>query len=250
MIEHPKFKPTTPITEIFEAFKNPVSGVPLLQPMPSFPSNTFSSFDAIVWVHNNSESNCDPLEILENMRKWVFKMSVRAKWIWTESFFISCRKHFICHASGDFSVQVIPGFYLYHIVSQGPDYHHPLNDLEAFENEWCEVEVPWHIMKPTLSISPLSSAATTPTTSSSTEKVLDESDVAVFLRDDIEKRNLDGKIYKQSHLEIDLNNKSDRTEFGHARYHRQFIPGHAFDICVQWVRASGPIVNELVRKSV
>lgn len=134
-------------------------------------------------------------------------------------------------------------------MSQGPDYHHPLNDLEAFENEWCEVEVPWHIMKPTLSISPLSSAATTPT-SSSTEKVLDESDVAVFLRDDIEKRNLDGKIYKQSHLEIDLNNKSDRTEFGHARYHRQFIPGNAFDICVQWVRASGPIVNELVGKSV
>lgn len=76
---------------------------------------------------------------------------------------------------------------------------------------------------------------------------MDESDIAVFLRDEIEKRNLDGKLYKTSHLEIDLNNKSDRTEFGHARYHRQFIPGNAFDISVQWVRASGPIVNDLVR---
>lgn len=142
---------------------------------------------------------------------------------------------------------LIPGFYLYYIVSDNPDSIRPLVDLEAFENEWCEVEIPWKIIKPTLSVSPLSSAATTPT--SSTEKVLDESDVAVFLHDDIEKRNLDGKLYKQSHLEIDLNNKSERTEFGHARYHRQFIPGCAFDICVQWVRASGPIVNDLVRYS-
>lgn len=110
MIEHPKFKPTTPITEIFEAFKNPVSGVPLLQPMPSFPSNTFSSFDAIVWVHNNSESNCDPLEILENMRKWAFKMIVIAKWIWTESFFyflqktlyLPCVRRFFCSSNSGF----------------------------------------------------------------------------------------------------------------------------------------------------
>lgn len=118
--------------------------------------------------------------------------------------------------------------------------------MEAFENEWCEVQIEWKFIKPTLSVS--SPLATTPLSISEKEKekVMDESDVAVFLRDDIEKRNLDGKLYKQSHLEIDLNNKSDRTEFGHARYHRHFIPGNAFDICVQWIRASGQIVNDLV----
>lgn len=68
-IDHPKFKSTTPITEIFEAFKHETKGVSLLAHMPSFPSNVFASYDAIVWVHNNSESNCDPMEILENMRK-------------------------------------------------------------------------------------------------------------------------------------------------------------------------------------
>lgn len=43
---------------------------------------------------------------------------------------------------------VLPGFYLYHIVQQVTDYAPPLGDLEAFENEWCEVEVPWKLMKP------------------------------------------------------------------------------------------------------
>jgi hypothetical protein len=111
----PKFRSTTPITEIFEAFKNPVTGVPLLNWMPSFPSNVFGSYDAIVWLHEHSEQNCSPMEILENMRK----------------------KKWICHASGDFSVPIIPGFYLYYIVMPNqPDMVGPLNDLEAFENEW------------------------------------------------------------------------------------------------------------------
>lgn len=73
-----------------------------------------------------------------------------------------------------------------------------------------------------------------------------EKDVPLFLRDDLKKRNLDGKLYKQSHLEVDLSNKSDRVEFGHARYHAQFVPGSAFEIVVQWISASGPIVYDLV----
>lgn len=84
-----------------------------------------------------------------------------------------------------------------------------------------------------------------PPSVSGSQKIM-EKDVPLFLRDDLKKRNLDGKLYKQSHLEVDLSNKSDRVEFGHARYHAQFVPGNAFEIVVQWISASGPIVYDLV----
>jgi hypothetical protein len=62
----------------------------------------------------------------------------------------------------------------------------------------------------------------------------------------MEKRDLDGNLYKQSHLEIDISSKSDRVEWGHARYNRQMTPGSAFEITVQWITASGPIVYDLI----
>ena len=85
----------------------------------------------------------------------------------------------------------------------------------------------------------------TPPSAAPNQKIM-EKDVPLFLRDDLKKRNLDGKLFKQSHLEVDLSNKSDRVEFGHARYHAQFVPGSAFEIVVQWISASGPIVYDLV----
>lgn len=55
-----------------------------------------------------------------------------------------------------------------------------------------------------------------------------------------------GNVYKHSHLEIDVSQKSDRIEWGHAKYHSIMIPGYAFEIVVEWITASGPIVYDLV----
>lgn len=52
--------------------------------------------------------------------------------------------------------------------------------------------------------------------------------------------------YKNIHLEIDVNAKSDRVEWGHCRYQSLFRPDRAYELVVQWVAASGPIVAELV----
>lgn len=180
------------------------------------PSLAFTSYDAIMWIYNRVEGVAQPIEILEAMRA----------------------KKLICHASGDPKMSIIAGFYLYYIVTQdyeSADYKPPLGDLEAFENEWMEVEIP---MKFVIS-NP--SAAQSPT-----EVKLTENDVPSFLRDEVEKKNLDGKLYKQSHLEIDLSSKSDRVEWGHARYHRHMIPENGFEIAVQWITASGPIVYDLI----
>lgn len=48
------------------------------------------------------------------------------------------------------------------------------------------------------------------------------------------------------HLEIDVSNKSDRIEWGHARYQTVFRPDQAYELVVEWLVASGSIVSELV----
>jgi DEP domain-containing protein 5 len=133
----------------------------------------------------------------------------------------------IIHASGDFSKPIIVGYYLYYIMhqdKQSMNYEPPLGDLEAFENEWLEVE----IRDPDAFVAP--------------------HDVGVpkFLHDDIILQPMANELYKFVHLEIDVNNKSDRTEWGHARYHCVMKPGHAFELVVQWITASGPIINDLL----
>jgi cytochrome c oxidase assembly protein Cox11 len=53
-------------------------------------------------------------------------------------------------------------------------------------------------------------------------------------------------LYKHTHLEIDINAKSDRIEWGHARYQSVYRVDRAFELVVQWVTASGTIVADLV----
>ena len=179
------------------------------------PSLAFSSYDAIMWVYNRVEGATNPIEILEAMRE----------------------KGFIAHASGDLKFPIVAGFYMYYISSQdvaSVDYRPPLGDMEAFSFEWMEVEVPMSFIIPSKA------------TQNATQN---ESDVPSFLKDSIPVKNIDGKLYKNSHLEVDLTQKvSDRIEFGHARYHKNYVPTNAFEIVVQWVAASGPIVYDLVRE--
>lgn len=115
---------------------------------------------------------------------------------------------------------------MYYIVNQdrkSPDYTAPLGDYEAFENEWMEVEIPLP---------------------GSVESI--EAHVPTFLRETVETDFNEGPIYKQCHMEIDAGQKSDRIEWGHVRYHKKMRPGNAFEIVVQWLTASGPIVHDLV----
>uniref|UniRef100_A0A1I8PYI3 DEP domain-containing protein n=1 Tax=Stomoxys calcitrans TaxID=35570 RepID=A0A1I8PYI3_STOCA len=207
-----KLRSNATLSEIFEAIKHPAHGVAFLSQTQSLPSYTFVSFDALVWLKNNLDNSRNPLEVLEQMRK----------------------EKMICHASGDFSKPIIPGFYLYYIAQQdknAKDYAPPLNDLSAFENEWMEIEL--------LGCSNL---------------WLDETQlprIPNFLKDVPSPQSWtdnckNKKIYRHSHLEIDVNQKSERMEWGHVKYHTVMQSGYAFEIVVQWVTSSGPIVWDLI----
>ena len=52
--------------------------------------------------------------------------------------------------------------------------------------------------------------------------------------------------YKYAHLDVDINNKSDRVEWGHVKYQSTFIYDQAYELVAQWVAASGSIISDLV----
>lgn len=65
-----KLSVTATLTELFEAFRHSVTGVSFLAKIPSLPSYTFVSYDAINWLNNHIEGGCNAIEILERMRRY------------------------------------------------------------------------------------------------------------------------------------------------------------------------------------
>lgn len=65
-----KLSATATLTEIFEAFRHPTSGVSFLAKIQSLPSFTFVSYDAIYWLSSHIEGACNTIEILERMRRY------------------------------------------------------------------------------------------------------------------------------------------------------------------------------------
>ncbi|KQS43080.1 GATOR complex protein DEPDC5 isoform X4 [Drosophila erecta] len=208
-----KFSPNATLPEIFEAMKHPVNGVGFFSQTQSLPSCTFVSYDALMWLKTRLNNGRHPLDLLEAMRK----------------------ERMICHASGDWKKPVVPGFVFYYVVPQDKnakgDYAPPLDDYSAFVNEWLEIEFQgcsflWH-----------DEPLTTP--------------VPNFLRESPAPQSWtetssNKRVYRQSHLEIDVNQKSDRMEWGHVKHHTVLQPRFAFEIVVEWVTSSGPIVADLI----
>lgn len=55
-----------------------------------------------------------------------------------------------------------------------------------------------------------------------------------------------GPMYKRIHLETDTASRSDRVEWGHARYQTVFKPDQAYELVVEWLTSSGSIIADLV----
>ncbi|XP_017842450.2 LOW QUALITY PROTEIN: GATOR complex protein Iml1 [Drosophila busckii] len=207
-----KFSEQATLLEIFEAMKHPVSGVGYFSQTQSLPSCTFISYDALIWLRSRLDPKRQPLELLEAMRK----------------------ERMICHASGDWSQPVVAGFVFYYVVQQdkkAKDYAPPLNDYSAFVNEWLEIEFQgtsflWYD-EPAPSQVP-NFLREVPAPQSWTEYCRNK------------------RAYRDSHLEIDVNQKSDRMEWGHVKHHTVMQPGFAFELVVEWVTSSGPIVSDLI----
>ncbi|XP_029163767.1 GATOR complex protein DEPDC5 isoform X1 [Nylanderia fulva] len=236
-MEMTKIKSNATNLEILEVMKHPQNGVGFLTQHPSLPNQTFVSADAIQWLNNHMEGGIGVEQGINIMKGMI-------------------QDKLICHASGDFSQPFVLGFYLYHIVQdkenqKAADYSAPLGDLQSFENEWVEVEMRspkgWCESTSSTASSTMSSPITIPN-----YDVIDESDVPPFLRDNIDlMESMDDRswtvpLYKHTHLDIDINNKSDRIEWGHLRYQSIYKVDHSYELVVQWVASSGSIVADLI----
>uniref|UniRef100_A0A1Y1KCF9 DEP domain-containing protein n=3 Tax=Photinus pyralis TaxID=7054 RepID=A0A1Y1KCF9_PHOPY len=224
--QEPCLSSTATFAEILEAMKNPVTGVGFLSSQQNLPNCTFIAADAVNWLVAHMEGVCSndkAVPIMEALRK----------------------DHLICHGSGDWSKQFVFGFFLFYIVNNGKDADpSPIGDLQSFENDWLEVE-----MRP-----PLNWGRTVSDNAVNVPNVYKKDEVGVphFLCDDIDTNYLRGEVdndcpaYKHMHVDIDVANKSDRVEWGHARYQSVFRPDQAYELRLEWLVASGSIVSELL----
>lgn len=231
-IYEPKLKANASLSEIIDRMRHPQLGVGFLQQTVSLPSQAFIAIYAIDWLQTNMESMTQEkaTQIMEKLLK----------------------EKMICHASGDTSKRFVVGYYMYHILPQKKDkeltdYVKPLGDLQGFENEWMEVEVQ----------EPRSPLLTTQKAAggvhiAGVEEIADESAVPAFLADNIDPHYMhldsdsDMPLYKNTHLDIDVSNRSDRIEWGHARYQATFRPDQAYEMCIQWTVATGNVVADLI----
>ncbi|CAH0554753.1 unnamed protein product [Brassicogethes aeneus] len=214
-------KLTSTHQEIVEAMRNPLSGLTFIGSQQNLPHSTFATADAVNWLISNMEGVSSierAIQVLNGLH----------------------RDQMIRHASGDMHRPVIYGFYLFYIVSDDSFPTYP--DFSSFENEWMEVEI-----KPALNWGLSKSPTALNVPSAFPDR---EHGVPHFLCENIDAEysdcDLDGVMYKRMRLETDVQSRSDRVEWGHAKYQTVFRPDKAYELVVEWLTSSGSIVAELL----
>ncbi|CAH1990123.1 unnamed protein product [Acanthoscelides obtectus] len=212
--------------EIVEAMKHPTAGLSFINLQPNLPNLTFVTGEAVNWLMTHMED-------VTTVEQGVHIMQTLHK------------EQMICHCSGDVTRPFLYGFYVFFLAptdKDDKDSFQPCGDLQIFENEWMEVEV-----KPALNWG----LAVTPTHMQVPNRYSDrDSGVPHFLCEDIDAEYSDcdynGPMFKRMRLETDVQNKSDRVEWGHARYQTVFRPDQAYELVVEWLTSSGSIIYELL----
>ncbi|CAG0888714.1 unnamed protein product [Darwinula stevensoni] len=227
---------------IAERMRDPKTGVGTLPVQFGLPSFTFVSGEAVLWVLGNVDgiqSAPQAVSLLQNLLS----------------------DGYIYHASGDKKFPFLNGFYLYYFVTESgklpgqmfdiflrrlahesglpmleanrpsmvslvlgaeAEVSLPRQDLAAFQQDFVEVEtLPYPLMAPDHAFLAPETLAETGSWSP-------------------------GTSFKEVDLEVDVNGKSDRIEWAHARYQRHYNPAVAYELMVYWVTATGPLIAELV----
>ncbi|XP_030258763.1 GATOR complex protein DEPDC5 isoform X6 [Sparus aurata] len=208
------------LLEILEAIKHPTTGVQLLAEQKGLPLNCFISAEVIHWLVNNVEGVATQGMAVDIMQKML-------------------DEGLVAHASGDAMRIFVYGFYFYRIVGEkdGLTSQPPpsatggwsaaaLEDFALFQRKWFEVafvveerrpcDLPAFLL-PWLPSRPASYATAT---------VPEQKTVT---------------------LDVDVNNRSDRTEWCSCYYHGNFSLNAAFEIKLHWMAATAAVLFEMVQ---
>ncbi|XP_070700514.1 GATOR1 complex protein DEPDC5 isoform X4 [Pempheris klunzingeri] len=208
------------LLEILEAIKHPTTGVQLLPEQKGLPLNCFISAEVVHWLVNNVEGVATQGMAVDVMQKML-------------------DEGLVAHASGDAMRTFVYGFYFYRIVGEkdGPTPQPPptaagawsaaaLEDFALFQRKWFEVAFVLEERRPC--------------------------DLPAFLLPWLPSRPASYATatvpeQKTVTLDVDVNNRSDRTEWCSCYYHGNFSLNAAFEIKLHWMAVTAAVLFEMVQ---
>uniref|UniRef100_A0A8C3A6S8 DEP domain containing 5, GATOR1 subcomplex subunit n=1 Tax=Cyclopterus lumpus TaxID=8103 RepID=A0A8C3A6S8_CYCLU len=218
------------LMEILEAIKHPTTGVQLLPEQKGLPLNCFISAEVIHWLVNNVEGVATQGMAVDIMQKMLDEGVVG-------------------HASGDAMRTFVYGFYFYRIVGEKDEVfvlQPHLKDFALFQRKWFEVafvleewrpcDLPAFLL-PWLPSRPASYASRH---SSFSRSFGGRSQAAALLAATVPEQ-------KTVTLDVDVNNRSDRTEWCSCYYHGNFSLNSAFEIKLHWMAVTAAVLFEMVQ---
>ncbi|XP_029971281.1 GATOR complex protein DEPDC5 isoform X3 [Salarias fasciatus] len=228
------------LSEILEAIKHPVTGVQLLPEQKGLPLNCFISAEVVHWLVNNVDGVTTHVMAVEVMQKML-------------------DEGLVAHASGDAMRSFVYGFYFYRIMGEKDGLTSQLpttvaggwstaavEDFALFQRKWFEVaflleerrpcDLPAFLL-PWLPSRPASYASRH---SSFSRSFGGRSQAAALLAATVPEQ-------KTVTLDVDVNNRSDRTEWCSCYYHGNFSLNTAFEIKLHWMAVTAAVLFEMVQ---
>ncbi|XP_012729057.2 GATOR complex protein DEPDC5 isoform X6 [Fundulus heteroclitus] len=208
------------LMEILEAIKHPTTGVQLLPEQKGLPLNCFISAEVVHWLVNNVEGVATQGMAVDIMQKMV-------------------DEGVVAHASGDAMRTFVYGFYFYRIVGEKDGLSSQLQtpaaggwltaaveDFALFQRKWFEVAFVLEERRPC--------------------------DLPAFLLPWLPSRPASYATatvpeQKTVTLDVDVNNRSDRTEWCSCYYHGNFSLNAAFEIKLHWMAVTAAVLFEMVQ---
>lgn len=202
--------------EIIQAMVDGLTFFKSQHDLPQLPPNCFVAADAVFWATK-------AIPGVGSIKMGIKLMERLAQ------------ERAICHASGDLTRGFVFGFYLYFIVVDFARVDLGEEFYRQFEHEWCESAI---VMNTSDESSECDATISSDAASSR------ETCNSFHEADGTNREKVDA--YKIVHVDVDPMNKSDRAEWGWARYHRHYDPNCAFELTVEWLVATGCILGDLV----
>uniref|UniRef100_A0A3B5B1W8 DEP domain containing 5, GATOR1 subcomplex subunit n=1 Tax=Stegastes partitus TaxID=144197 RepID=A0A3B5B1W8_9TELE len=207
------------------------TGVQLLPEQKGLPLNCFISAEVVHWLVNNVEGVATQGMAVDIMQKML-------------------DEGLVAHASGDAMRIFVYGFYFYRIVGEkdaaGGWSAAALEDFALFQRKWFEVafvleerrpcDLPAFLL-PWLPSRPASYASRH---SSFSRSFGGRSQAAALLAATVPEQ-------KTVTLDVDVNNRSDRTEWCSCYYHGNFSLNAAFEIKLHWMAVTAAVLFEMVQ---
>ncbi|XP_047224263.1 GATOR complex protein DEPDC5 isoform X2 [Girardinichthys multiradiatus] len=227
------------LMEILEAIKHPTTGVQLLPEQKGLPLNCFISAEVVHWLVNNVEGVATQGMAVDIMQKML-------------------DEGVVAHASGDAMRTFVYGFYFYRIVGEkdgltsqvqtpaGGWSTAAVEDFALFHRKWFEVafvleeRLPCDLPAFLLPWLPSRAASYASRHSSFSRSFGGRSQAAALLAATVPEQ-------KTVTLDVDVNNRSDRTEWCSCYYHGNFSLNAAFEIKLHWMAVTAAVLFEMVQ---